>query len=79
MARGQRKSIEEKIKEKKEIINSLKIRLEKENDELKELLNEQKQQEIENLYELIKSTKLSVDEVTEVLNEYLSNKYEATA
>lgn len=79
MARGQRKSIEEKIKEKKEIINSLKIRLEKENDELKELLNEQKQQEIENLYELIKSTKLSVDEVTEVLQEYLSNKYEATA
>lgn len=79
MARGQRKSIEEKITEKKEIINSLKIRLEKENDELKELLSEQKQQEIENLYELIKSTKLSVDEVTEVLNEYLSNKYEATA
>lgn len=79
MARGQRKSIEEKITEKKEIINSLKIRLEKENDELKELLSEQKQQEIENLYELIKSTKLSVDEVTEVLQEYLSNKYEATA
>ena len=75
MARGQRKSIEEKISEKQELINSLNIRLEKESEELKTLLNEQKHQEIESLYELIKTSNLSVDEAAEVLQQYLSNKY----
>ena len=52
MARGQRKSIEEKIAEKQDLINSLNSRLEKETEELNSLLSEQKYQEIENLYEL---------------------------
>ena len=47
MARGQRKSIEEKIAEKQDLINSLNSRLEKETEELNSLLNEQKYQEIE--------------------------------
>lgn len=42
MARGQRKSIENKIAEKEELINALNVRLEKENSELKALLSEQK-------------------------------------
>ncbi len=79
MARGQRKSIEDKIAEKEELINALNIRLEKENNELKDLLREQKHQEIEVLYDFIKGADLSVCEATEALQEYLSNKYEATA
>lgn len=79
MARGQRKPIEEKITEKEELINSLSIRLDKEKEELKALLNEQKQQEVETLYDFIKTANLSVYEATEVLQQYLSEKYEATA
>lgn len=79
MARGQRKSIEEKITEKKELIKSLTDRIEKEKDELNSLLNEQKQQEVETLYDFIKTSNLGVNEATEVLQRYLSSKYEATA
>ncbi len=79
MARGQRKSIEDKIAEKEELINALEIRLEKENNELKDLLREQKLKEVESLHEFIKTSGLSVCEATEALQEYLSNKYEATA
>lgn len=79
MARGQRKPIEDRIAEKEELINSLNVRIEKEKDELKALLSEQKQQEVETLYGFIKTTDLSVYEATEVLQKYLSDKYEATA
>ena len=43
MSRGQRKSIEDKIAEKEEIIRALNIRIEKENKEIKALLSKQKQ------------------------------------
>ena len=79
MARGQRKSIEEKIAEKQELINSLNSRLEKETEELNSLLSEQKYQEIENLYELVKASNLSVEDVTTILNGYLTDNYEETA
>ena len=82
MARGQRKSIEEKIAEKQELINSLNSRLEKETEELNSLLSEQKYQEIENLYELVKASNLSIEDVTAILNGYLTDNtdnYEETA
>ena len=79
MARGQRKSIEEKIAEKQDLINSLNSRLEKETEELNSLLNEQKYQEIENLYELVKASNLSIDDVTAILNGYLTDNYDETA
>ena len=79
MARGQRKSIEEKIAEKQDLINSLNSRLEKETEELNSLLNEQKYQEIENLYELVKASNLSVEDITAILNGYLTDNYEETA
>ena len=79
MARGQRKSIEEKIAEKQDLISSLNLRLEKETEELNSLLNEQKYQEIENLYELVKASNLSVEDVTAILNGYLTDNYEETA
>ena len=79
MARGQRKTIEDKIAEKEEIIKALNIRIEKESKELKALLSEQKQKEIETLYDFIKMSHLGLNEATEVLQQYLSSKYEATA
>lgn len=79
MARGQRKPIENKIAEKEELINALSIRLEKEKEELKALLSEQKKQEVETLYDFIKTSDLSVYEATEALQKYVSDKYEETA
>ena len=74
MARGQRKSIEEKIAQKKEIINSLEVRLECERKELECLIVEQKQQEVDNLYSFIQTANLSVYEATDALQQYLSNR-----
>lgn len=79
MARGQRKPIEDKIAEKEELITALSARLEKEKDELKALLSEQKKQEVETLYDFIKTSDMSVYEATEALQKYLSDKYEETA
>lgn len=79
MARGQRKTIKNKITEKEELIDVLTTRLEKEREELKSLLSEQKQKEVETLHDFIKTSNLSINEATEVLQQYLSNKYQAIA
>lgn len=71
MARGQRKTIEEKILQKQEMINNLSARIESEQNELQALLNEQKQQEVETLYDFIKTSDMSVYEAIEMLR---SNK-----
>lgn len=79
MARGQKRSIEEKIQQKQEVIDALEIRLEHEKEELEALLREQKQKEVEILYNLLKEADLSVDEAAGVLEEYLTKRYEETA
>ena len=79
MARGQKRTVEDKIADKEKLIEALNIRIEKENKELKALLSERKQKEVETLYDFIKTSHLSLSEATEVLQQYLSNKYEATA
>lgn len=79
MARGQRKTIEEKILQKQEMINNLSARIENEQNELQALVNEQKQQEVEILYDFIKTSNMSVYEAIEVLRSNIENKYNATA
>ena len=79
MARGQRKTIEEKILQKQEIINNLSVRIESEQNELQALLNEQKQQEVEILYEFIKTSDMSVYEAIELLKNSFNEKYNETA
>ena len=79
MARGQKKSIDEKIQQKKEIIDSIETRLDHERKELEELLSEKQQQEVKTLNDFLKTSGLSVQEATEVLQQYVSGRYEATA
>lgn len=79
MARGQRKSIDEKIQQKQELISSIETRLKHERKELEELLSEKQQQEVKILNEFLKTSGLSVYEATEVLQEYVSRQYETTA
>ena len=79
MARGQRKSIDEKIQQKQEFISSIETRLEHERKELEELLSKKQQQEIKILNDFLKTSGLSVYEATEVLQQYVAGQYEATA
>lgn len=79
MARGQRKSIEEKIQQKQEIIDALETRIEHEREELETLLSEQKQKEVETLYDFIKTSNLDVYEATEVLQQYVTEHEEVMA
>lgn len=67
MARGIRKSLDDKIAQKEELIESLEIRLEKEKNELNEMVQEQRRQELDGLYEFLKNSNLSVDTATEIL------------
>lgn len=70
MARGVRKSIEEKIADKQEIIDCLESRVLKEKEELQALINEQRMARLESLEELIDSANLSVEEVMEIVRQH---------
>ncbi len=79
MARGQRKSIEEKIAAKQELIEALMIRVESEKRELEELYQEKKRKELETVSELISDTGLTAEEVTAVLQQYLESRTAAAS
>ncbi|MBD5545196.1 MAG: hypothetical protein HDR01_13425 [Lachnospiraceae bacterium] len=79
MARGQRKTIEEKIEAKEEEIRLLKIRIKKEEDELEALISEKKAKDIDFLYNFISEANLSPQEATGILEEHLQGNYEETA
>ena len=74
MARGQRKSIEEKIVAEQELIQALLTRVESEKRELEELEQEKKRKELEAVSELIADSGLQPDEVTAILQQYLEKK-----
>ena len=74
MARGQRKSIEEKITAKQEIIAALTTRIESEKRELEELYEEKKRKELERVSELITDTGLDVSEIAAVLQQYIEER-----
>ena len=79
MARGQRRSIEEKIRQKQEIISGIEVRLEHEREELEALISEQKQKEVETLYDFLKTSNLGINEATEVLQQYVEEHEEVLA
>lgn len=74
MARGQRKTIEEKIKEKEELIGALKVRLKSEQAELDGLYKEKKEKALEGLNQIIDSSGLELSEVSEVLQQYIESR-----
>lgn len=79
MARGQRKTIEEKITAKKELIEALMTRVESEKKELEELYQEKKRKELEAVSEIIDESGLEPEEVAAVLQQYLENRGEAAS
>lgn len=76
MARGQRKSIDEKITAKQELIEALMTRVESEKRELEELYQEKKRKELEAVNELIEDSGLTSEEVASVLQQYLESRAE---
>lgn len=74
MARGQRKSIEEKIALKQEIVDSLSAKLEAEKKELQELYRAKKKKEMDSVGNLIAESGLSADEVGKMLKDYLERQ-----
>ena len=76
MARGQRKTIDEKITAKQKLIEALLTRVESEKRELEELYEEKRRKELETVSDLIEETGLSPEEVVAVLQQYLDNRDE---
>ena len=72
--RGQRKSLEEKIQAKQELINALNIRMESEQRELEELFEQKKRKELEAVSDIIEDAGLAPEEVTEVLQQYIESR-----
>ncbi len=76
MARGQRKSIEEKIAAKEGLIEALATRVESEKRELEELFQEKRRKELEAVSGIIEESGLEPEEVARVLQQYLENREE---
>ena len=74
MARGQRKSIDEKIAAKEELIEALLLRVESEKREFQELIQIKKQKELEAVSDLIADSGLSPEEVASMLQRYLQER-----
>ncbi|MDE6893723.1 MAG: hypothetical protein K2P50_18185 [Lachnospiraceae bacterium] len=73
MARGQRRTIEEKIAEKEELIASLRTRLKSEQSELDALYKEKKNRDLDSLNQLLTATGLDIGEASDILQDYIQN------
>lgn len=70
MARGQRRSVEEKIAAKQELIDALMVRVNSEKAELDALYEEKRLRDLETVSELIEEAGLSAEEAAEALQRY---------
>ena len=78
MARGQRKSIEEKIQAKQEVLNALLVRVESEKRELAELMEEKRRKELEAVNDMIEDYGLAPEEVTMALQQFMEARQAAS-
>ena len=76
MARGQRKTIDEKITAKQGLIEALLTRVESEKRELEELYEEKRRKELETVSDLIEEAGLSPEEVASLLQQYIDTRDE---
>lgn len=74
MPRGQRKTIEEKISAKEDLIAALMTRADSEKKELEELYQEKRIKELETVNNLIADTGLKPEEVAAVLQRYVEDR-----
>lgn len=79
MARGQRKTLEEKIAAKQELIDALEVRMESERRELEELYGQKRRKELEAVSDLIEDAGLEPEEVVAVLQQYVESREAAAS
>ena len=77
MARGPRKTMEEKIEAKQELIEALETRLESERNELEDMLKEKRLKELEEVGDLIEESGLDPSTVADLLRDYLKDRQSA--
>ena len=74
MARGTKKTIEEKITAKQELISALLTRIESEKKELEALYEEKRIKDLGTVNDLIEEAGLSPEEAAEALQQYLDSR-----
>ena len=74
MARGPKKTIEEKITAKQELISALLARIESEKKELEALFEEKRIKDLGTVNDLIEEAGLSPEEAAEALQQYLDSR-----
>lgn len=73
MARGQRKSIDEKIREKEELIGALKVRIQSEERELNDLLTEKRNKEAEAITRMLAEAGISMEEAKDLISQHVAD------
>lgn len=66
MARGAKKSLQEKITQKEELIDSLSVRIKKEREELNELIEQQKNEELNELRMIMQKTGMEIADIIQI-------------
>lgn len=66
MARGAKKSLQEKITQKEELIESLSVRIKKEREELNELIEQQKNEELNELRLVMQKTGMEIADIIQI-------------
>lgn len=73
MARGQRKSIDEKIREKEELIGALKVRIQSEERELNDLITEKRNKEAEAITMMLAEAGISMEEAKNLIAQHVAD------
>ena len=73
MARGQRKSIEKKIREKEELIGALKVRIQSEERELNDLITEKRNKEAEAITRMLAEAGISMEEAKDLIAQHVAD------
>ena len=72
MSRGPRKTIEDKIREKEELIQGLKTRLQSENKELEALRQEKRAKEIAEIAGFLEESGVTVEQARDILEQHIA-------
>lgn len=73
MARGQRKSIDEKIREKEELIGALKVRIQSEERELNDLITKKRNKEAEAITRMLAEAGISMEEAKDLIAQHVAD------
>lgn len=74
MSRGPRKTIEDKIREKEELIQGLKTRIQAETKELETLKQEKRAKEIAEIAGLLEESGVTIEQARDILEQHIAQE-----